>query len=169
MHKNVAAVCDRNISTFGTMNAQHRILFLLNSANFTEFIAYQRHIMKKLLSITIALLTAGGVSAADLTTIYQEAVANDTEIAAARATRDADGYDLMIARSALLPQASVSYNITRYDTTSDTIGAGSGGALTIGEMDKEYTLKGLQVQASQTLFNLNSWYNYSSSSVSNLI
>lgn len=146
------------------MNAQHRILFLLNSANFTEFIAYQRHIMKKLLSITIALLTAGGVSAADLTTIYQEAVANDTEIAAARATRDADGYDLMIARSALLPQASVSYNITRYDTTSDTIGAGSGGALTIGEMDKEYTLKGLQVQASQTLFNLNSWYNYKAAS-----
>src|SRR5690554_5713703 len=149
------------------MNAQHRILFLLNSANFTEFIAYQRHIMKKLLSITIALLTAGGVSAADLTTIYQEAVANDTEIAAARATRDADGYDLMIARSALLPQASVSYNITRYDTTSDTIGAGgagSGDPLTIGEMDKEYTLKGLKVEASQTLFNLNSWYNYKAAS-----
>src|SRR5690554_4950921 len=120
------------------MNAQHRILFLLESANFTEFTAYKGIIMKKLLSITIALLTASGVHAADLTTIYQEAVANDTEIAAARATRDADGYNLTIARGALLPQASVGYNINRYDTTADTIGAGPGGALTIGEMDKEY-------------------------------
>src|SRR5690554_1934030 len=135
------------------MNAQHRILFLLNSANFTEFIAYQRHIMKKLLSITIALLTAGGVSAADLTTIYQEAVANDTEIAAARATRTADGYNLTIARGALLPQASVSYDITKYDNEIEAGG-------TQGTMTFDYDAKTLQVQASQTLFNLNSWYTY---------
>src|SRR5690554_5076416 len=126
------------------MNAQHRILFLLNSANFTEFIAYQRHIMKKLLSITIALLTAGGVSAADLTTIYQEAVANDTEIAAARATRAADGYNLTIARGALLPQASVSYDITKYD---NEIEAGGTQPMTF-----DYDAKTLQLQASQTLF-----------------
>src|SRR5690554_6532578 len=139
------------------MNAQHRILFLLESANFTEFTAYKGIIMKKLLSITIALLTASGVHAADLTTIYQEAVVNDTEIAAARATRDADGYNLTIARGALLPQASVGYNIDRYDTTLDTIDIQAGA---IVEQDKKYTLKGLQVQASQTLFNMNSWYNY---------
>ncbi len=145
------------------MNAQHRILFLLVSANFTENTVYKGIIMKKLLSITIALLTAGGVHAADLTTIYQEAVANDTEIAAARATRDADGYNLTIARGALLPQASVGYNVNRYDTTADSITTGPTG-LEIVELDKKYTLKGLQVQASQTLFNMNSWYNYKAAS-----
>src|SRR5690554_8165916 len=89
------------------MNAQHRILFLLESANFTEFTAYKGIIMKKLLSITIALLTASGVHAADLKTIYQEAGANDTEIAPALATRDADGINLTMLRVALFPKASV--------------------------------------------------------------
>src|SRR5690554_2190349 len=139
------------------MNAQHRILFLLESANFTEFTAYKGIIMKKLLSITIALLTAGGVRAADLTTIYQEAVTNDTEIAAARATRAADGYNLTIARGALLPQASVSYDITKYDNEIEA--GGTQGARTF-----DYDAKTLQLQASQTLFNLNSWYNYKAAS-----
>lgn len=109
--------------------------------------------MKKILSITIALLTAGGAHAADLTTIYQEAVANDTEIAAARATRAADGYNLTIARGALLPQASISYDITKYDNEIEAGG-------TQGTMTFDYDAKTLQVQASQTLFNLNSWYTY---------
>src|SRR5690554_5378726 len=139
------------------MNAQHRILFLLESANFTEFTAYKGIIMKKLLSITITLLTAGGVRAADLTTIYQEAVTNDTEIAAARATRAADGYNLTIARGALLPQASVSYDITKYDNEIEA--GGTQGARTF-----DYDAKTLQLQASQTLFNLNSWYNYKAAS-----
>lgn len=113
--------------------------------------------MKKLFSITIALLTASGVHAADLTTIYQEAVANDTEIAAARATRDADGYNLTIARGALLPQASISYDITKYDNEIEAGG-------TQGTMTFDYDAKTLQLQASQTLFNLNSWYNYKAAS-----
>lgn len=109
--------------------------------------------MKKILSITIALLTAGSVSAADLTTIYQQAVANDTEIAAARATREADGYNLTMARGALLPQASVSYDVTKYDNEIE-----AGGAQ--GTLAFDYDAKTLQLQASQTLFNLNSWYTY---------
>src|SRR5690554_1330544 len=135
------------------MNAKHRTLFLLESANFTEFTAYKGIIMEKLLSITIALLSASGERAAHLTTIYQEAVTNDTEIAAARATRAADGYNLTIARGALLPQASVSYDITKYDNEIEAGG-------TQGTMTFDYDAKTLQVQASQTLFNLNSWYTY---------
>lgn len=109
--------------------------------------------MKKLLSITIALLTAGGVQAADLTSIYQEAVANDTEIAAARATREADGYKLTMARGALLPQASIGYDYSKFKNEID-----SGGAA--GTQKVDYDIKTLQLEASQTLFNLNSWYNY---------
>ena len=44
--------------------------------------------MKKILSLTTALLASGAVCAADLSTIYQQAASNDAEIAAARA-RDA--------------------------------------------------------------------------------
>ena len=113
--------------------------------------------MKKLLSLTIALLAAGAANAADLTTIYQQALANDAEIAAARATREADGYSLTMARGALLPQAKISYNISRYDSELE---AGA----PIGTIDSKYTSNTLQLQASQTLFNLNSWYAYKAAS-----
>lgn len=113
--------------------------------------------MKKLLSLTIALLTAGAANAADLTTIYQQALANDAEIAAARATRDADGYNLTMARGALLPQANVSYNISKYDMEIDAPGS---------KISTDYDTKTLQLQASQTLFNLNSWYTYKAASTS---
>lgn len=109
--------------------------------------------MKKLLSFSIALLTTGAVNAADLNTIYQQALANDTELATARATREADGYNLTMARGALLPQASVSYNISKYDMEIDA-------PAPTGQINTDYDTKTLQFQASQTLFNLNSWYTY---------
>ncbi len=114
--------------------------------------------MKKLLSLTIALLAAGSAHAADLATIYQQALANDTDIAAATATREADGYNLTMARGALLPQASVSYNYSQYDMTIDVPG---------NKVETDYDTKTLQLQASQTLFNLNSWYNYRAASAGN--
>ncbi|MEN9464161.1 MAG: hypothetical protein RL217_342 [Pseudomonadota bacterium] len=116
--------------------------------------------MKKLLSLTMALLAAGSAHAADLATIYQQALANDTEIAAATATREADGYNLTMARGALLPQASVSYNYSEFDMTIDA-------PAPMGKVDTKYDTKTLQLQASQTLFNLNSWYNYRAASAGN--
>lgn len=115
--------------------------------------------MKKILSLTTALFAISSANAADLHTIYQQAVANDAEIAAARAQRAAQGMNVDIARGALLPQAQLSYSVNQFDTTSDSISSGPSG-LVITELDKDYTLNTLQIQASQTLFNLNSWYQY---------
>ena len=114
--------------------------------------------MKKLLSLTVALFAASAVSAADLSTIYSQAVANDAEIAAARATREADGYSLTMARGALLPQASVSYGYEKIDNEIQT------GNPQYGTIESKYDTKTLQLQASQVLFDLNAWYSYQAAS-----
>jgi len=113
--------------------------------------------MKKLLSLTIALLASGAANAADLSTIYQQAASNDAEIAAARAIREANSYNVTIARGALLPQAQISYSQTSISSEADSIDLVSGGYV---KTDKDYDLSSLEVSASQTLFNLNSWYTY---------
>ena len=48
-------------------------------------------------------------TAADLSAVYDLAVANDAQVAAARATREANSYNVKIARGGLLPQASANY------------------------------------------------------------
>ena len=77
--------------------------------------------MKKILSLTTALLASGAVCAADLSTIYQQAASNDAEIAAARAIREANSYNVTIARGALLPQAQISYSQTSISSEADSI------------------------------------------------
>ena len=116
--------------------------------------------MNKLLSLTTALLASASLQAADLSTIYQQAASNDAEIAAARATREANSYNVTIARGALLPQAQLSYGINKYDTEAESINLAGGASAGYIDIEKDYDLTTLQVQASQTLFNLNSWYNY---------
>ncbi|MBL35568.1 MAG: hypothetical protein CMI10_11805 [Oceanospirillaceae bacterium] len=113
--------------------------------------------MKKILSLTTALLASGAVCAADLSTIYQQAASNDAEIAAARAIREANSYNVTIARGALLPQAQISYSQTSISSEADSIDLVSGGYV---KTDKDYDLSSLEVSASQTLFNLNRWYTY---------
>jgi outer membrane protein len=103
--------------------------------------------MNKLLTLSAAILVSSLSNAADLSTIYQQAASNDTEIAAARANREANGYGVGAARGALLPQASISYSQTEVDGES----AGQ---------DFDYDQSQLQIQASQALFNLNAWYTY---------
>ena len=107
--------------------------------------------MKKLLSLTTALLASATLQAADLSTIYQQAASNDAEIAAARATRESKGYGVTIARGALLPQASLSYGINEYDSELEA---------PTQTFEAKYDTTTLQVQATQALFNLNSWYSY---------
>ena len=103
--------------------------------------------MKKLLTLSAAILASSLTNAADLSTIYQQAASNDAEIAAARATREANGYNVGAARGGLLPQASLTYSQMEIDGES----AGT---------DFDYDQTQLQIQASQALFNLNSWYTY---------
>lgn len=108
--------------------------------------------MKKLLSLTTALLASSALNAADLSTIFQQAASNDAEIAAARATREANSYNVTIARGALLPQAKLTYNYAQNKLDIE------------GIPKVDYDTETLQIQASQTLFNLNSWYNYQAAS-----
>ena len=114
--------------------------------------------MKKLLTLSVAILASSLTSAADLSTIYQQAASNDAEIAAARATREASGYGVGAARGALLPNANLSYSINNIDVENSEIT--SPGA----SKDKDYTQETFEVSASQTLFNLNSWYTYQAAS-----
>lgn len=107
--------------------------------------------MKKLLTLSAAILASSLSNAADLSTIYQQAASNDAQIAAARATREANSYNVGTARGALLPQANISYSQTEVDGES----AGQ---------DFDYDQAQLQIQASQTLFNLNAWYTYQAAS-----
>ncbi|ASP37739.1 secretion protein [Bacterioplanes sanyensis] len=115
--------------------------------------------MKKLLALSTAMLMAGMAHATDLSTIYQRAVANDAEVAAARATREANGYNVAIARGGLLPQAQFNYSKTKFDTESEQIDPVSGAS---ADVDNDYTLDSLSIEASQALFDLNSWYTYQS-------
>lgn len=115
--------------------------------------------MKKLLTLSVAILASSLTNAADLSTIYQQAASNDAEIAAARATREASGYGVGAARGALLPNANLSYSVTEID--SETSGVFETGQPEI-DINSDYTQNQLQIQASQTLFNLNAWYTYKS-------
>ncbi|MDF1763756.1 MAG: TolC family protein, partial [Oleibacter sp.] len=77
--------------------------------------------MKKLFSFTTALCLSMSVSASDLEQVYQLALQNDVEIAAARATREAGSYNIKIARGALLPQAEASFSRTKINTQGESL------------------------------------------------
>jgi outer membrane protein len=112
--------------------------------------------MKKLFSITSALLASTFASAADLSTIYEQAASNDPQVASARASRQADNYNVMIARGALLPKAQLDYQITEIDNELE-LGSAAASPLV---PDGSYRENQLSVSASMPLLNLNSWYSY---------
>jgi len=114
--------------------------------------------MKKLIVLTSVALLASQANAADLNQIYQQALANDAELTAAKAQRDADEYQVTLARAALLPQVSVGYTHTENDIETELIPGFT--------TETDYTTKtnNLNATVSQTLFNLTSWYNYQAAS-----
>jgi len=110
--------------------------------------------MKKFIALTSVLssvLMAGNVLAADLNEIYRLSLSNDAELAAAKAKRDAGNYQVGLARAALLPQVTVGASQVSTETKS---GSTSSNADTFS----------YNATISQTLFNLNSWYNYQAAS-----
>lgn len=107
--------------------------------------------MKKLLLLTAIALASSSSFATDLSTIYRQAASNDADIAAARSTRESNRYNTDIARSALLPQAQAQYSYTSINADAHF---GS------TDVNNNYELGSLQLSASQTLFNLNSWYTW---------
>ncbi|MGB1092084.1 MAG: TolC family outer membrane protein [Oceanobacter sp.] len=121
--------------------------------------------MKKLISIPAMVMALNSANANDISTIYQQAASNDAEIAAARATREANQYDLMIARGDLLPQLAASYSYTQYSGKAEgsnlmAVAAGQATDLQTSDVDVDYSLGSLQISASQALLNLNAWYTY---------
>jgi outer membrane protein len=110
--------------------------------------------MKKFIALTSVLssaLLAGNVLAADLNEIYRLSLSNDAELAAAKAKRDAGNYQVGLARAALLPQVTVGASQVSTETTT--------GSTTSNADTFSYN-----ASISQTLFNLNSWYNYQAAS-----
>ncbi|MBL4798913.1 MAG: TolC family outer membrane protein [Oleispira sp.] len=105
--------------------------------------------MKKFIALTSALF-AGNAMAADLNDVYQLSLANDAQLAAAKAKREAGDYQVSLARAALLPQVSI--GATHTDTS----------IAIEGESTKDLTALSYNATISQTLFNLNSWYIYQS-------
>jgi outer membrane protein len=103
--------------------------------------------MKKLIALTSALF-AGNAMAADLNDIYQLSLANDAELAVAKAKREAGDYQVNLARAALLPQVSIgaAYSDSNIETE--------------GQETADITATSYNATVSQTLFNLNSWYIY---------
>ncbi|MFT4764369.1 MAG: outer membrane protein [Oleispira sp.] len=110
--------------------------------------------MKKIIALTSVLSSAflaSNLMAADLNEIYQLSLTNDAELAAAKAKRDAGNYQVDLARAALLPQISLGANQATTEVETD---AGSA----------DYDTFSYNATISQTLFNLNSWYNYQAAS-----
>lgn len=110
--------------------------------------------MKKIIALTSVLSSAflaSNLMAADLNEIYQLSLTNDAELAAAKAKRDAGNYQVDLARAALLPQISLGANQATTEIETD---AGSA----------DYDTFSYNATISQTLFNLNSWYNYQAAS-----
>jgi outer membrane protein len=110
--------------------------------------------MKKIIALTSILSSAffaSNIMAADLNEIYQLSLANDAELAAAKAKRDAGNYQVGLARAALLPQVTLGANKVSSETETDA------GTSDVDTFSYNATI-------SQTLFNLNSWYNYQAAS-----
>ncbi len=111
--------------------------------------------MKKIITLASIISTAfftSNIMAADLNEIYQLSLANDAELAAAKAKRDAGNYQVGLARAALLPQITI--GATQVDSETEIDGAPT----------SEIETLSYNATINQTLFNLNSWYNYQAAS-----
>ena len=111
--------------------------------------------MKKIITLTSIISSAFFAShamAADLNEIYQLSLANDAELAAAKAKRNSGDYQVSIARAALLPQVTIGATMLDSETEID------------GGPTSDIEALSYNATISQTLFNLNSWYNYKAAS-----
>lgn len=105
---------------------------------------------KLVVSLCLAVFSTTA-SAADLKEVYDLAISNDSEIAAAVATRKASAYDQKIARGALLPQVSLSYQVGKSNSESESQDQ---------EFESDGDFNNLQLNAQMPLLNMNTWYSY---------
>lgn len=88
----------------------------------------------------------------DLLDIYNMALDNDAQLAAAQASMKATRETVNQSRAALLPTFGLSAN-TRYNKTARDYVSG-------GTQDDNYNSHGWGATLTQPLFNMNSWFNY---------
>jgi outer membrane protein len=124
---------------------------------------------KRLFISVIAFLVpqmAAQISFADtLSDIYDSALQNDPILRAARASFNADRENKNIARGALLPQISVSGELTHTEINDDSrsvfiIDGATLDSVTAGLIDSEETSYG--VSLNQAIFDMPSWYSFQS-------
>ena len=102
--------------------------------------------------LTVALLLAGASAHAaantDLMTVYQQAVLNSADLAAAQADALARQEALPQARSQLLPNLGVAAGASRQDLDIDNVGG------------DEYSNHYYQASLTQPLFRADRWFSY---------
>jgi outer membrane protein len=103
-------------------------------------------------ALLVALATSGSVPAADMLSVYRDALANDPQIGAARAQLDAGRERVPQARAGLLPVIGFSGNTTWNDADADFRSG--------DEVSRSFNSNGYQVQLSQPLFRWQIWVQY---------
>ncbi|SDT95619.1 TolC family outer membrane protein [Halopseudomonas salegens] len=109
--------------------------------------------------LTLACLLAGLATpalATDLLTIYEEALENSADLAAAQADSMAQQEVLPQARSQLLPNLGIGAGIAREEVDID------GRNPQTGAGDERYTTKYFQASLTQPLFRADRWFDYQS-------
>lgn len=112
----------------------------------------------------VCLLLASGLSQADtLLEIYQQALDNDPELAAARAALEAGKESEKIGFSNLLPQidGSASYSQDDSETSSDSVFVIGGQVIpSVSERDSDGDNTSYSVTLRQPVFDMAAWYAY---------
>ncbi len=110
--------------------------------------------MKKTIALMLAgLAVAGPAGAADLLSVYREAVGYDAQFASARAALDAGREKLPQGRSGLLPTIGLGANSTWNDTDTTRRSTGV-------NTDTNFNSNGWTVSLTQPLFRWQNWVTY---------
>ena len=101
----------------------------------------------KRLSIVLAII-ATPASAADLLSVYRDALSQDPVYASARATYEAAKENSPIARAAVLPSIGFAGNVNRINSETETA---------VANTSRDYTSKGYSLSLTQPLFRMQNW------------
>lgn len=104
-----------------------------------------------ILALALSSTAALPVSAMDLSSAYQNALQYDSELAAARASRNVQGENVELTRAGLMPKVSLSGSASHVDVEADRLA------------DDSYVRNGLQLGLSQPLLAMEDYYAFRSS------
>lgn len=105
-------------------------------------------------ALSLSVLMMSSLHATDFLTTYQEAVQNNGTYLAAKASYEAAGYGVPIARAALLPTLQLTANTMSNRQSPAT------SEITGNTQAASYNTNQYQLQLTQPLINISSWYTY---------